>query len=187
MRDRHRVRAARCGAAIQLAVAALGGLALIGGAHAPALPTAAAAATTRSNCTSTTRQVVKRFTRAIRDGSADRADKTYAREPAFEWYSTTAPGTRLNADARDRTTLREYFRDRIARHERLRLTRLTAFYERRRNITHFHGTLARSADNLPVTTHHFKGAATCRGRTRIIVWSMSSGRDASREVEPPAQ
>jgi len=105
----------------------------------------------------------------------DRADKTFAREPAFEWYSTTAPGSRLNAAAYDRTTLRAYFRGRIARHERLRLTRLTARYERRRNITNFQGTIARTADDLRTTAYRFKGAAACSTQTRVIVWSMASG------------
>lgn len=174
MRDRDRARVSHYGI-LSLAVAGVSALLLIGDNGLPAPPTAAMASTpARSKCVTGTRDVVRRFTRAIRDANADRADDAFAPEPAFQWYSTTAPGARLNAAAVDRTTLRAYFRDRVARHERLRHIRLTTFYERRRNITHFHGTLARNADDLVTTTQSLKGAATCRGRVRIIVWSMAS-------------
>jgi hypothetical protein len=178
MRVRDKRWATRGTAAALLATAVFGELPLTTSGDAHALSAAASStvsAATHTNCAATTRRIVRRFTHAVTDGNADRANKTFASEPAFEWYSTTAPGARLNAVARDRTTLLGYFRDRIARHERLRLTRLTARYERRRNITNFHGTLARSADDLATATHRFKGAATCRGRTRMIVWSMASG------------
>lgn len=163
-----------------LAGAALGGLLLTAASpDTEALQVASSSSmvstSKRPGCSTATRRLVRRFTQAASNGNADRADKTFAREPAFEWYSTTAPGARFNAAARDRTTLRAYLGGRIARHERLRLTRLTARYERRRNITNFYGTLARTADDLKTTTHRFKGAAACARQTQIIVWSMASG------------
>jgi hypothetical protein len=108
--------------AVLLAGAALGGL-VVTGESPSAQPSRIAvsfsteSADARLGCSAATRRVVRRFTQAVTNGDVDRADKSFAREPAFEWYSTTAPGLRLNADARDRTTLRAYFRGRIARHE----------------------------------------------------------------------
>jgi hypothetical protein len=180
MRVRDTVGAAQTGVAALFAGAALGGVTLPAEARdarpmriAGSSPTSSPDA--RPGCSAATRRVVRRFTQAVTNGDADRADKAFAREPPFEWYSTTAPGERLNAAAHDRTTLRAYFSSRIERHEQLRLTRLTARYERRRNITNFHGTLSRSADDLKTATHRFKGAASCGRQTRIIVWSMASG------------
>lgn len=85
------------------------------------------------------------------------------REPAFEWYSTTAPGARLRAASHRRATLRAYFRGRIRQHERLRLTRLKASYELRRDLGNFYGTLVRSADDLEADTS-LQGSRNLCGR-----------------------
>jgi len=132
---------------------------------------------THPRCDSpTTKRLVRSFARAVSIGDLDRADRAFAREPAFQWYSTTAPARRLRAAAFDRASLRAYFRRRLARHERLRVARLEANYEQRRDIGNFHGTLVRSADDMKPATYRFKGAASCaRGRARLIVWSMAAG------------
>ena len=125
----------------------------------------------------TTMRLVRRFTRALTTGDRPAADRSFAREPAFQWYSTGAPGARLRAASHNRRTLRAYLRRRVEQHERLRLQLLTARYEIRRDLGNFHGTLVRSADDLQPTSYGFKGAATCaRGQARIIVWSMAAHR-----------
>jgi len=121
------------------------------------------------------RHAVFAFTKAFREGRIAEVDRLWAREPAFEWYSTSAPGERFRAESKRRETLRGYFSERIAHRERLRITKYRSAPDTRRNLWHFHGRLLRSADDLKTRGFSFKGAATCRtGVPRLIVWSMGS-------------
>ena len=105
-------------------------------------------------------------------------DGLFDREPAFQWYSTTAPGERLGAAAYDRSTLIRYFEQRHHVGERLRLRSFqfngnspeagVALYG------NFEYGLIRAARDLDRARYHGKGAARCRrgGRDTIFVWSM---------------
>ena len=58
-------------------------------------------------------------------------------------------------------------------HEHLRVIKLGAGYDPKKNIVDFAGKLVRSADNLPVgAPQDFKGAVHCGYRPLLIVWSM---------------
>lgn len=118
---------------------------------------------------------VKRFASHFGHGRLKRADAAWGAAAEFEWYSTSAPGARLGAEATRRDTLREYFRQRIAQDEHLRITSVKSFYEKRRRIRHFRGNLVRRAADLPPTRFGFKGAWSCRTH-KLIVWSMASGQ-----------
>jgi hypothetical protein len=120
-----------------------------------------------------TRAVVHEFVGDFNTGRVSRIGALWAPAPRFQWYSTIAPGRRLGAAAEDRSTLAAYFRVRARLHERIRLTKLGAGYDPKRNIVNFGGRLVRSADDLRPTPHDFKGAADCvSGRPLLIVWSM---------------
>ena len=56
--------------------------------------------------------LVRRFSGAFNGGDAAELERIFAQEPEFEWYSTNAPGERLDPVARDRASLVPYFRDR---------------------------------------------------------------------------
>lgn len=138
---------------------------------------AAAVAVDRQAEDCTHRSVVWRVNRFGDDFSVGRLRRTnsaWGARREFKWYSTTAPGERLDPEARRRHTLRAYFRRRIAQRERLRITRLRSFYEKKRNIRHLNGHLVRRARGLPRTRFRFKGALSCR-TNKLIVWSMASG------------
>lgn len=118
------------------------------------------------------RTAVTRFAADLSAGRLAAADRRWAREPAFEWYSTPAPGERIGAGALDRSTLRAYFRARIAARERLRVSSLRTHGDRRRGLRHFEGTVSRRAADVRARRYAFKGAVDCATR-RLIVWSMS--------------
>lgn len=120
--------------------------------------------------------LVGRFLGAFNKGDLDELDVIFAREPEFEWYSTGAPGERLDPSARDRPSLVPYFRDRHAVREQLSL-RSFAFNgntDGRRRYGNFVYALTRSADDLAPSPYRGKGAALCyRNRSdSIFVWSM---------------
>jgi hypothetical protein len=126
-------------------------------------------------CTATaTKTLVRTFVRDYDAGRVAAVGPLWAPEPAFQWFSTRAPGARLGASAYDRATLLAYFRARARVHENLRLTELRAGYDPTRNIVNFAGKLVRSADDLALgPPQDFKGASDCRdGRSQLIVWSM---------------
>lgn len=137
---------------------------------------------THARCDSpTAERLVRAFARALSRGDARGAERLWAPEPGFQWYSTSAPGERLRAAAKDRASLLGYLRARAARHERIGIRRLTASYEARRDVANFHGNLRRRADDLAPTSYGFKGAASCvGGRPRLIVWSMAAHAPATR-------
>lgn len=128
-----------------------------------------------AGCTAAaTRALVRPFVRDYDGGKVAVIDRLWAREPYFQWFSTRAPGARLDTPAYERSTLASYFRSRARVHENLRLTELSAGYDPERNIINFHGRLIRSADDLrPALPQEFKGAAACvPGGPILIVWGM---------------
>jgi hypothetical protein len=119
------------------------------------------------------RRLVERFAADFSAGRLRATDALWARGPAFAWYSTSAPGARVGARATDRSTLRAYFRSRIAAGEKLRVVSMQTTADPRRGLRHFHGTVSRRARGMRATRYAFKGAADCRTR-RLGVWSMSA-------------
>jgi hypothetical protein len=122
----------------------------------------------------TTKALIHEFIRDYADGRVAIIDRLWAPAPRFQWFSTSPPGARLGAKAYNRATLARYFRSRVRVHERIRLTRLGAGYDPKRDIVNFGGKLVRSADDVhSQAPHDFKGAADCvSGRPFFIVWSM---------------
>ena len=118
--------------------------------------------------------LVREFAADYSRGRLARADRLWAPAGRFQWYSTGGAGRRLGAAAEDRATLASYLRGRAGRHERIRITKLTAISDAERNLVHFSGTLQRTADDIPQRPpQDFKGAADCvSGRPLLIVWSM---------------
>lgn len=137
--------------------------------RAPEEPTLCTAAEVES--------VVERFVAAFNDGNATDLDAIFAREPEFEWYSTGAPGERLDPIARDRPSLVPYFRDRHSVREQLALRSFTfnGNATGSRKYGNFVYDLERSAADLVPTPYRGKGAALCYWTKpdTIIVWSMA--------------
>ncbi len=58
---------------------------------------------------------------AFNRGDDERLEDLFAQAPAFQWYSSSAPGKRENPKARNRGTLIDYFRRRNEVGDRLGL------------------------------------------------------------------
>ena len=128
-----------------------------------------------AGCTAvTTKALVQKFVRSYDRGQVAVIDRLWAREPYFQWFSTRAPGARLGPAAYNRSTLASYFRARMRARENLRVIKLGAGYDPKRNIVNFAGKLVRSADDLPAgAPQDFKGAVQCGlEQPLLIVWSM---------------
>jgi hypothetical protein len=72
-------------------------------------------------CARATASLVPRWIDAYNTGDLRRLDRIFAPAGTFMWYSSPAPGIRLRAAAKDRSTLLPYF---LARHragDRLRI------------------------------------------------------------------
>lgn len=119
-------------------------------------------------------QSVERFADDFGHRRLRATDAAWGSRREFAWYSTTGPGERVDPEARRRSSLRAYFRERMREREHLRITELRSFYDARRDIRHLNGRLIRRARDLPATGFRFKGALSCR-TGRLIVWSMASG------------
>jgi len=133
---------------------------------------AAAAGPASAACTaSRTKTLIRTFVAEYNRGRADAADRLWAKEPYFQWFSAAG---RYGPKAYDRASLAPYFRGRVLLHERIVLTKLGAGYDPKRNIVNFSGMLVRSADDLEAgAPRPFKGAADCTAAGPIlIVWSM---------------
>lgn len=118
--------------------------------------------------------LVERFIDAFNVGDLSALDAVFAREPEFEWYSTDAPGQRFTPVAQDRPSLVPYFVARHALREQLTLRSFRFNGNSGPPYGNFEYGLTRSAEDLPATAYHGKGAAFCY-RTRsdvIFVWSM---------------
>jgi hypothetical protein len=63
-----------------------------------------------ASCTSNqVNRLVSDFFDAFNAGNLTELDRLFASEPEFQWYSTEAPGERLQGEASDRSTLVAYF------------------------------------------------------------------------------
>jgi hypothetical protein len=74
--------------------------------------------------TAKARQAFAEFVTAFNRGNLRKLDSLFARQPAFAWYSSNAPGSRLNRAAKRRDTLIAYFRARHLDQDRLRPARI---------------------------------------------------------------
>jgi hypothetical protein len=123
-----------------------------------------AVALVASACTATeTRATFNRFVVAYNAGDSTALDALFAPEPAFQWYSSNAPGARIRAAAFRRSTLARYFERRHAQSDRLRVLSFR-FNGAERQLGHFSFTLRRSARDYqhgrPFRIPG-KGAVTC--------------------------
>jgi hypothetical protein len=139
-----------------------------------------------ANCTATeVRALIDQFVRAFNAGDQPALQRLWARAGhGFAWYSTDAPGRRIDPAARDRSSLGAYFAERHAHQEAVRLTSFqfngntpgTGYGD-------FQYTLIRQANDLAATAYTGKGAAVCDTTPRTLgVWSMA--KDPASSVLP---
>jgi hypothetical protein len=86
-------------------------------------PAATAGDAAERTCARATASLVPRWVEAYNNGDLHRLDRIFAPAGVFVWYSSPAPGRRLNAASHDRSTLLAYFRDRHRAGDRLRIIR----------------------------------------------------------------
>ncbi len=135
-----------------------------------------ATAAKQASCSSAeTRAALISFVTAFNRGDFARLDSLFASEPAFEWYSSEAPGQRLGTKAKRRTTLIGYFRMRHANGDRLGLGSF-GFNGNSRRYGNFEMTIRRKAQGYMRGAWFqqlSKGAAICDGKTvQFIVMSL---------------
>jgi hypothetical protein len=138
-----------------------------------------------SPCTpDTIHQVVEGFIAAFNRGDLPQLDQLVSSQQ-FVWYSTDAPGQRLNAEAYNRDNLIAYFAARHRQHERLALISLDVSYTTTRDGG-FWFRLTRSADDgLPPTRYNGKGGVQCATKPiSLIVWSMDPSPWSPIELLP---
>lgn len=135
-------------------------------------------------CTPTAaRRAFAEFVTAYNRGDLRKLDSLFARQPAFDWYSSNAPGPRLNRAAARRDTLIAYFRNRHLEQDRLRpveidvitaaphLTGLSILELRRRAADYGGGRWFSVAGKAGLTCHD--------GRARFLVVSLGTPRSGS--------
>jgi hypothetical protein len=129
-----------------------------------------------TKCDAGSRQLVESFVASFNSGDALQLDRLFAGpgHGLFEWYSTDAPGERINDVAKDRSSLMTYFAERHSHHERLEL-RSFHFIGTQGILGGFEFELIRSADDgLASTPYGGKGAFDCeQSPIRLVVWSMA--------------
>jgi hypothetical protein len=156
--------------AIALVIAAVFAATLGRGGDAGAAPSAGCAP-------KQVRAALVSFTRAYNAGDDAKLDALFADEPRFQWYSTDAPGERLNPEAKRRKTLIPYFEARHRRHDRFKL-RSFQFNGNSSRWGNFQIWMRRRADgfNGGDSFRAFgKGAAICDGAdVRFIVLTFGS-------------
>ena len=128
-----------------------------------------------------------RFATAYSEGDYETLDALFAPEPEFEWYSTDAPGERLEARARLRSSLIPYFEARHRRHDQFGL-RSFQFNGNSRRWGNFQMTMRRRVagyrhgDWFRVFG---KGAAICDGAdVRFIVLTFGTVPASSASLAP---
>jgi hypothetical protein len=130
----------------------------------------------RSNCTSQkVSGALVEFVGAFNRGDYETLDSLFATEPDFQWFSSTRPGRRLAASAKNRASLVRYFEARHAKEDRLGVAffRLTGDTPRHGN---WEARFRRSSSDYR-SGRWFrtlaKGAAICEGSSvRFIVMSF---------------
>jgi hypothetical protein len=96
----------------------------------------------------------------------------------FNWYAvTTAPGMRIDAEARRRDDLMDYFAARHAAGERLTLTRLKLNRVTGRGYRNFEFRLTRRSTDQSAGSllYEGKGSSACL-TGRLITWVMGAAR-----------
>lgn len=117
--------------------------------------------------------VVREFVDALDAGASGRLESMIARTGRFQWYSTDAPGRRIDPEARDRSSLLAYFATRHDDGEQLELRRFR-FNGTTNGYGNFEFDLVRRADDLPPTPYVGKGALDCQSQPpTVAVWSMA--------------
>jgi hypothetical protein len=160
------------------AVAILAALLGLAGCGTPSVQTSTALQLTdaAAKCDAGSRQLVESFVASFNSGDALQLDRLFAGpgHGLFEWYSTDAPGERINDAAKDRSSLMAYFAERHNHHERLEL-RSFHFIGNQGILGGFEFELIRSADDgLASTPYGGKGAFDCeQSPIRLVVWSMA--------------
>jgi hypothetical protein len=153
-------------------IASFLGLVLIGLACTHSTPNTKPDAGPASCTSDQVNRLVSDFFEAFNAGKLTELDRLFANEPEFQWYSTDAPGERLQGEATDRSTLVAYFNARHKSGERLTLRRFQ-YNGYDQGYGHFEYQLTRSADSLAGTRYEGKGAALCKPTGNVIaVWSM---------------
>ncbi len=154
-------------------VAAVAVSAVVAALSSPASSTSASTGCSPSQTTA----VVERFLQAFNRG--DRGvlnNEVWGGRLYFDWYAvTTAPGSRVDADARRRDTLMNYFAARHTAGERLSLTKLKLNGVTGGGYRNFEFRLLRSANDLPggEVLYAGKGASSC-ATGRLITWVMGT-------------
>ena len=127
-------------------------------------------------CSAGSRQLVGSFVQSFNSGDAQALDHLVAESGrGFVWYSTDAPGERINDQARDRGTLLVYFADRHDHHERLELRSFQFNGVSPNGFGNFEVKLSRSSDDgLVSTPYGGKGSIDCdQSPFVLVVWSMA--------------
>jgi hypothetical protein len=119
------------------------------------------------------RGIVNRFLAAFDSGDVGQLNNLVSTS-GFVWWSTDAPGERIDPEARDRSTLMAYFARRHLQQDRLVLESFK-FNGMSAGFGNFEYTLIRSAnDGLPRTPYVGKGAIDCLNTPHAVgVWSMA--------------
>jgi hypothetical protein len=127
-----------------------------------------------ANCSNTeVHQLVGRFLDSFNKGNVAQLDQLVAGLGMFSWYSTDAPGERINGEARNRGDLVGYFASRHRHHEWLQLQSLV-FNGNYASLGGFQFKLVRKADDLAATDYVGKGDLDCTHRPRTLAtWSMA--------------
>jgi len=148
--------------------------------------TSASAGTSNLCSTNDVRQLAERFIDAFNRGDVAQLDLLVS-DQLFAWYSTDAPGQRLNAEAKDRGTLMAYFAARHQQHEHLVLNSLDVNFTNDR-AGGFTFSLVRSADDgLPPSRYIGKGEVQCATRPiSLAVWAMARWPWSPIELLPEA-
>lgn len=117
-------------------------------------------------------RVVEEFVSAYNRGAPDLAERSFAAEPDFEWYSVSR-GRREEFVTYDRSRLPAYFSRRSEMGDRLKLLEVNVQDERGWHGGYdFSFRLVRFSDERRAEgRYHGKGAADCA----IFVWSMGRG------------
>ncbi len=128
---------------------------------------------TQQQCTpQEVHRLVEGFIDAFNRGDIAQLDQVVSSQQ-FSWYSTDAPGQRLNAEAYDRSNLMAYFAARHRQHERLALISLDVTFTNAREGGFWFRVTRSADDGLPPTRYSGKGGVQCTTMpTSLTAWSM---------------